>query len=449
MKRFKALVLSVCLMILFASPALCATRGPATSYPQLLEMAAAAQEGDVLLISGDFSAEGHSPLSTQVYLRIASSEGATATLRHMQIENAHIAFSNIELMDSLSVSGVSHIELTDSVRIKGAPGKSAILFDGSGALLVYPGCTVEGGESGDGISIHHRGGDFYAGIEGTVFGGSGITGGSGMTISPLSGFGTLMISGSVSGGHDQAVGGHALNLYDLSNNAFVTVSGTLQGGRGAAGGDGIQIVAARDNASIGIQGTVSGGRGEDFGGDALILMNVAGAATINLSGMLCGGDVTRAGGNPGMSLLVVSDTSAAHTRVGDCILQDGRDLAALNATPEPTHTPEPQVTPLPEITSSVDDTAALATPTPAAPTKTPAAQPTAAPTAVPTIEPAPESTPPAPIEPTTSPAIDPTVSPTEEPTPEPTPEPTVAPTPETTTAPIEHPSPEATAESSV
>ena len=482
MKRFKALVLSVCLIFLVSPAAQAATLGPATSYAQLLELADAAGSGDVILVSGELSAKGQPPLSTQAFLHITSSAGTTATLLGMQLLNASVAFSSIDLADSLAITGTSHVELSGGVTVRGADGQSAVSFDGNGSLLLYPGSTVKGGKNGEGVVIRHRGGDFYAGIEGTIHGGSGHTGGSGLTVSPLTDTGTLMISGSIHGGSGTAMGGHALNLYDLSGNAFITVAGSIQGGDGPVGGDGIQLVATRDNVNVGIQGTVSGGCGEDFGGDALILMNIGGASSVSLAGSLTGGDVTLSGAQPGVSLLVVGDSTSAHTHLGNCILQDGRDLAAFYATPAPTSTPEPSVTPLPEITSSVEDTAVLATPTPehaAAPTETPAVQPTAAPTktpapqttptaaptaeptATPTVEPTdvpteePSIAPSA--EPTASPAIDPTAAPTAEPTPEPTTEPTTeptaeptaVPTPETTTAPIEHPSPEATAESSV
>jgi len=154
MKRFKAFVLSVCLILSLSFSASAATHGPATSYKQLLDLAEKAQEGDVLLVSGSLSAEGYSPLSPQGYLLIQSVSGDPATLRSMQLADARISFSNIHIEDSLSITGTSHIELSDGVSVKGAPGKSGVWFDGSGSLLVYPGCVVTGGEGGDGRFLH-------------------------------------------------------------------------------------------------------------------------------------------------------------------------------------------------------------------------------------------------------------------------------------------------------
>ena len=150
--------------------------------------------------------------------------------------------------------------------------------------------------------------------------------------------------------------------------------------------------------SVGIDGHISGGQGESYGGDALMLMNIGGASSVSLSGALTGGDALEADAQPGVSLLVIGETSSSHTRVGDCLLEDGQTLAtaapAPAATPEPV---EPSVTPLPEITSAVDDPATLFTPSPTEeptpePTPEPTAEPTSKPTEEPTAEPAPEPT---------------------------------------------------------
>ena len=380
MKQFMAFLLCFCINLSLIPVAQGATLGPATTYEALQELADQAKEGDVLLVSGDLSADGFAPFSTQVPLSITSFENETATLRNLRLDHAAVTFRNIDLHDSLSISGTSHVELASGVNVVGAPGRSGITFDGNGTLIMYPSATVTGGHGCDGVTISHRGGEFYAGIEGTVRGGKGSTGGAGLTISPLKSSGTLMISGAISGGEGDTLGGHALNLYDLSGNAFITVSGTLIGGSGVVGGDGIQLVAARDSVSVGIEGNVRGGLGEDYGGDALILMNLSGASSINLGGSLTGGDVTASGAQPGMSLLVVGEHSVSRTRVNNCHLEDGKSLSpeAPVITPEPTL--EPDVTPLPEITSAVDAFNPLLTPTPS-------------PTATPLPTPVPESTP--------------------------------------------------------
>lgn len=426
MKSFKTIVLSICMLLAMAAVAQAARLGPASDYAQLLELADKAVDGDVILISGEIIADEHIPLSTQAAITLKSSSDSSATLRGLKLDGARITADDIRFEDSLSISGTSYIELGSGVTIKGADGRSGLTFDGNGVLILYPDCRVEGGAGSEGMTIRHRGGEFYAGIEGIISGGSGHTGGSGLTISQLSDSGTMMISGSILGGTGDTHGGQALNLYELSGNAFVTVTGSLTGGDGNVGGDGIQVISTNGNASVGIHGHVTGGKGQSYGGDALILMNMGGASSVNLSGSLTGGDAAESGARPGTSLLVVGSGSASRTRVGDCNLQDGKALADLNATPAPTPTAEPDVTPLPEITSSVEDADLLATP---APEETPTPEATAEPTPEPTAVPTPK----------------PTVVPTPEPTPHPTPSPTPIPTQEDALEPTSEPTPELTA----
>ena len=159
----------------------------------------------------------------------------------------------------------------------------------------------------------------------------------------------------------------------------------------------MQVVSIGDTVSIGVNGEIRGGSGNEYGGNALIVMDAAGAAAVNLSGMLIGGDASAQTGEPGQSLLVIGD-SVAHTRVANCLLQDGENTFIYNKA----------ITPLPEITSSVDAVEPLATPSPTV-TSTPMVTPT---TPMPTDTPAPTHTP-APV-PTDSP--EPTPIPTDEPT---------------------------------
>lgn len=390
------------MFLLFACtvPAGADTLGPALSYDELRSLAASARDGDVLLISGDFSAEGGEPLSSPALLHITSDRGPRATVRHLGLRDAAVSFSDVNLFDTLTIEGTSDVELLDGVTVTGSAGQSALVFSGSGSLLVNPGCEIIGGSNGDGIQIAHRGGDFYASLEGVVRGGDGSTGGAGVTVSPLQSYGTMMISGDVRGGDGTSIGGNALNLYDMSSNAFITVAGNVRGGRGPIGGDGIQIVSIQDNVSIGVSGTVSGGRGVRYGGDALILMNASDGSTVNLTGSFSGGDATDQVGEPGQSLLIVGQTDLSHTRVVDCMLEDGKNTFAYNHKDD-------AVTPLPEITSSVDDVDPLATPSPTpipaptdspvteptpSPTETPTPLPTEAPTAAPSDTPPPEAT---------------------------------------------------------
>lgn len=413
--RLWALALSFILLILPAASACAAALGPATTYAELRELLASANQGDVILVSGVISANNRIPLSTQASVRLSSADGESAAIHGLRLRNASITLSNITLSDSLIIDGTSHIQLASGVSVSGADKKSGVDFTGSGTLIIDRGCTITGGSESAGVSIAHSGGDFFTSIEGTIQGGSGKTGGAGVVISPLSSSGAAMISGSVQGGDGSGHGGHALNLYDLNGNAFVTVDGNLQGGDGAIGGDGIQLVAARDSVNVGISGKVKGGRGETYGGDALILMNAEGASSFQLSGAFSGGDASGRNAQPGTSLQLVGDSTAAHMHVLDCILEDGVQFF----TSQPSAAPSmPDVTPLPEITSSIEDVEHLSTPVPtpapaetpvpeetfsAAATETPAAEPTPEPIVTPevseesaeetTSEPTPEATP--------------------------------------------------------
>ena len=406
MKVFRIPALCICLILLLSPTASAATLGPVTDYDELLALCLAAEPGDTLLVSGEFFTDGHGALSTLAPLRIASEDNAA--FHGMHLHDAQVSFSGVQLLDTLTITGVSHVELGRGVTVEGASGSSGVVFSGSGVLLIDSDCNITGGSGSAGVSIQHRDGEFYAGIDGVLRGGSGETGGTGLLVSSLGIGGTMMISGKIHGGNGSAMGGNALNLYDLSGNAFITVSGRLKGGEGAIGGDGAQIVSAVDNVSIGIDGQISGGQGESYGGDALMLMNIGGASSVNLSGSLTGGDALEADAQPGVSLLVIGDTTSSHMRVGDCMLQDGETLAT--ATPAPIETPpptEPAVTPLPEITSAVDEPEVL--PTPEAPTAAPAEtpEPPEETESQPADTPAPEETDVTTTEPTAEPPSDP------------------------------------------
>lgn len=411
MKATRAFVLF--LLTVFLCPALASagTLGPALSYGELLDLVRQARDGDIVLVSGDLTATEEA-ISSPALLQI-SGDGK-AVLHHLHISDATVILSDVELRDSFSISGLSNVELR-GVYAEGAPGLSGLSLVGGGTLLIDQDCEIVGGEGATGVSISQRGGDLYVSVEGSVRGGEG--GGSGMEVSPLTEYGTMMLAGTIRGGDDPMMGGTGLNLFDLSGNAFVTVAGSIRGGRGAAGGAGMQIVSIGDTVSVGVNGEIRGGTGVEYGGDALIMMDATGAASVNLSGMLIGGDASAQTGEPGQSLLVVGD-SVAHTRVANCMLQDGENTFAYNSA----------VTPLPEITSSVDAVEPLGTPEP---TATPSPAPTAEPTHTPAPTPAPTHTPT--LAPTHTP--DPTPEPTQAPTPELTPEPTQAPTQEPTNPP--------------
>ena len=393
MKATQALALFLLTLLIFPSMAQAGTLGPALSYGELLTLVRQARDGDVLLISGDLTATDEA-LVTPALLEI-SGDGR-AMLRHLHVSDSSIVFSNLALLDSLSIDGVSNVELR-GVQVEGAPGQYGLSFVGSGTLLVDEDCTIIGGAGATGVSISQRGSDLYVSIEGNVTG--GMDGGSGMEVSPMTEYGTMMLAGSIRGGDGVAMGGTGLNLFDLSGNAFITVAGSVRGGKGSVGGAGMQVVSIGDTVSIGVNGEIRGGSGAEYGGDALILMDATAASSINLSGSLIGGNASAQTGEPGQSLLVVGD-SVAHARVVNCLLQDGENTFSYNQP----------VTPLPEITSSVETVDPLLTPTPELTpeiTPEPTSEDTPAPTPDHTPEPTPAPTPEPTIEPTTEPEITP------------------------------------------
>ena len=420
MKATRALVLFLLTVLLCPALASAGTLGPALSYEELLDMVRRAKDGDILLVSGEMTATEEA-ISSPALLQI-SGDGR-AVLHRLHISDSSVVLSDVELRDSLTISGISNVELR-AVRVQGAPGQSGLSLVGGGTLLIDGDCEITGGEGATGVSVSQRGGDLYVSVEGSIRGGEG--GGSGMEVSPLSEYGTMMLAGTIRGGNDAMMGGTGLNLFGLSGNAFITVAGSIRGGRGAAGGAGMQVVSIGDTVSIGVNGEIRGGSGDEYGGNALIVMDAAGAAAVNLSGMLIGGDASAQTGEPGQSLLVIGD-SVAHTRVANCLLQDG----------ENTFTYSKAITPLPEITSSVDAVEPLATPSPTVTpmpmvtTPAPTAMVTPTPVVTPTI-----LTP----EPTATPAPTHTPTPTASPesTPSPTDEPTASPdVPVETEAPTE------------
>lgn len=424
----RILALALFLMFLPCFSAFAQTLGPVSSYDELLSMVASAQNGDTILLSGSISADAGAPLSTSASIRLRSEDGAI--VRGLHLLDASITLSGIRLEDGLNIRGTSQVSLANGVTVSGADGCPALDFSGNGALIVERGCEIEGGASAAGISIHHDGGEFYGSIEGRVSGGGGSNGGAGMTVSPLKEGGAVMITGSIQGGSGTSVGGHALNLYDLSGNAFITVGGTLQGGDGAIGGDGIQLVSASDHVNVGISGQVKGGQGENYGGNALILMNTEDASSVHLSGHFAGGDAVGEDAQPGTSLHLVGDSAALRARIDNCILEDGKHLH-----PAPDPEPTPDVTALPGITDepvhSIETIQPDETPEPNSP-------PSPEPSSEPDIQPSPEPT----STPGPEPSSEPGIQPSSEPDLTPSPEPTPTPQPESSPTPDLTPSPE-------
>ena len=95
MKQFMAFLLCFCINLSLFPVAQGAMLGPATTYEALQKLADQAKEGDVLLVSGDLSADGFAPFSTQVPLSITSFENETATLRNLRLDHAAVYLGDV------------------------------------------------------------------------------------------------------------------------------------------------------------------------------------------------------------------------------------------------------------------------------------------------------------------------------------------------------------------
>lgn len=202
MKATQACALFLLILLLCPLAAQAGTLGPALSYNELLALVRQARDGDVLLVSGDLSATDEA-LVTPALLEITGD--GKATLRHLHVSDSSIVFSNLSLLDSFTVDGVSNIELR-TVRVEGASGQYGLSFVGGGTLLIDEDSSVAGGTSATGVSISQRGGDLYVSIEGSVRGGA--DGGSGMEVSPMTEYGTMMLAGNICGGDGHNHGRH-------------------------------------------------------------------------------------------------------------------------------------------------------------------------------------------------------------------------------------------------
>ncbi len=201
MKATRALVLFLLTVLLCPALASAGTLGPALNYEELLDMVRRAKDGDILLVSGEMTATEEA-ISSPALLQI-SGDGR-AVLHRLHISDSSVVLSDVELRDSLTISGISNVELR-TVRVEGAPGQSGLSLVGGGTLLIDGDCEITGGEGATGVSVSQRGGDLYVSVEGSIRGGEG--GGSGMEVSPLSEYGTMMLAGTIRGGNDAMMGG--------------------------------------------------------------------------------------------------------------------------------------------------------------------------------------------------------------------------------------------------
>ena len=139
MKRIGAFALALLLLTGSIQPAAAAMLGPATTYAELAALAAQAAEGDTLLVSGDLSAVGE-VLDLPRRITLASIGDERATIRGLTLQNASVQISSLDLADTLTIEGISYVELLGSVRVSGASGDNGLRFSGSGALIIDPSC---------------------------------------------------------------------------------------------------------------------------------------------------------------------------------------------------------------------------------------------------------------------------------------------------------------------
>lgn len=395
-----------------------ALAGAITTYDDLVEAAATAEDGDVLLLEGEIVAGGRA-LSSARRVVLKSVEGGEAEIKGLQLSDADIAFSGVVLSGGLRVSGESYVELLPGTSVRGASGQDAVYFEGIGSLTIESGASVRGGKAANAVTVRGSGGDVHVAVHGELHGGGGADGGAGLQVENLAGASSVVVSGDVRGGAASGIGGNAVNLYSLGGETNAILAGDVRGGDGRVGGSAVQIVGLTDSVNAALGGSAVGGNGSDFGGDTVVVMNVQSGASITVAGSLSAGNVPETGERPGVSLRIVDEISAGHVSLEDAHLRDGEIVPAGVETPTPEPTATPMPTPVPGITASVP----VATLPPdeaepdGEPTGTPTAEPTGAPTQTPTQAPTQAPT----QEPTGAPTAEPTRAPTEAPTQEPTP----------------------------
>lgn len=132
MKATRALVLFLLTVLLCPIPASAGTLGPALNYEELLDMVRRAKDGDILLVSGEMTATEEA-ISSPALLQISGN--GKAVLHRLHISDSSVILSDVELRDSLTISGISNVELR-AVRVQGAPGQSGLSLVGGGTLLI-------------------------------------------------------------------------------------------------------------------------------------------------------------------------------------------------------------------------------------------------------------------------------------------------------------------------
>ena len=158
MKATRALVLFLLTVLLCPALASAGTLGPALNYEELLDMVRRAKDGDILLVSGEMTATEEA-ISSPALLQI-SGDGR-AVLHRLHISDSSVVLSDVELRDSLTISGISNVELR-TVRVEGAPGQSGLSLVGGGTLLIDGDCEITGGKGATGVSVSQRGGALRA-----------------------------------------------------------------------------------------------------------------------------------------------------------------------------------------------------------------------------------------------------------------------------------------------
>ena len=147
----------------------------------------------------------------------------------------------------------------------------------TGGTFTMTGGTVTGGES------QHRGGNVYTSASGSVnmIGGT-ITVGSASRGGNLSGYGKLLLGGTISDGTAAKFGGNI----DATEGTITIIDAKISGGKAGQYGGNIYVIGDELNIT---GGHITGGSADTYGGN--VFVNSSAACDISISGGVIDGDV--------------------------------------------------------------------------------------------------------------------------------------------------------------
>ena len=149
LRRVSLLLIAAALTIAFV-PGFAATLGPASSYEELAALAEIAQTGDTILLSGSIDCADQAALFLPGGITLTSLAEERATVSALSLHDASVSLRNLDLVDTLTITGHSSISVERGASVTGARNQAAIDYSGSGLLLVERGASVRGGSSATG-----------------------------------------------------------------------------------------------------------------------------------------------------------------------------------------------------------------------------------------------------------------------------------------------------------